>query len=806
MFEFLKRRRKPTPPAQPVASEASDPFARIASEVRDYAIFLLDASGNVLTWNTGAEKIKGYRADEIIGQHFSRFYPKEALATAWPAYELEQASTTGRFEDEGWRVRKDGSRFWANVVITALRNPDGTLRGFLKITRDLTERKQAEERLRMSEQRFRVLVEGVEEYAIYMLDPEGRVATWNAGAQRINGYTPEEILGESFARFYPPEEVAARKPERDLAIASASGQCEEEGWRARKDGTRFWASATLTALHDASGGIRGYAAVTRDMTERREAEEKARQLLQEEAARRAAEASAREAERARAEERNQREQLHVTLSSIGDAVIVTRADGRVTFMNPVAQRLTGWSQREAEEQALAKVFRILNEDTREPVENPVQRVLREGATVGLANHTLLVAKDTSELPIDDSAAPISDGKGGVAGVVLVFRDVTERRRTERALRDADRRKDEFLAMLSHELRNPLAAIQNALHVTGAAGGDAQAMERARAISVRQFRHLVRLVDDLLDVSRITSGRIRLRRQPLELAEALQSAAEMARPLLDDAGQQLLVSRPDEPLWIDADRTRLEQVIANLLNNASKYSQRGQRVWLSLLREDGQAVLRVRDEGAGLDAELLPTVFDLFVQGKPTIERAGGGLGIGLTLVKQLAELHGGSVRASSAGPGRGSEFEVRLPALPGAPPVRAAQPRAEKGSRPQRVLVVDDNVDAADSISVLLQLWGHDVRVVHSGAEALRLGRDFEPQVVLLDIGLPVMDGYEVARRLREEPATKGAMIVALTGYGQEEDRRRAAEAGFDHHLTKPVEPEALQEFLASLSAPSVPG
>jgi PAS domain S-box-containing protein len=504
VFGFIKRRLAKTRPdtqAQPAhrpLGQTEEQFALLAAEVRDYAIFLLDTQGNVRTWNAGAEKIKGYRAEEIIGQHFSRFYPKEVAAADWPAYELQQAGTTGRFEDEGWRVRKDGSRFWANVVITALRDPAGGVRAFLKITRDLTERRQAEEKLRMSEQRFRVLVEGVEDYAIFMLDPQGRVATWNAGATRIKGYTAEEILGESFTRFYPPEDVAGRKPERELAIAAASGKYEEEGWRVRKDGSRFWASVTLTALHDPNGALRGYAKVTRDMSERKQAEENERRLLQEEASRRAAEASAREAERARSEERRQREQLHVTLSSIGDAVIVTRSDGRVTFLNPVAEALTGWSQREAEDQSLEKVFRIVNEDTRAAVDNPVTQVLRQGSVVGLANHTLLIAKDGSERPIDDSAAPISDGKGGISGVVLVFRDVTERRRAERALRESDRRKDEFLAMLSHELRNPLASIQNALHVMGVARADPQAGAGPRPINDRQLHPQGGQVDDQQD--------------------------------------------------------------------------------------------------------------------------------------------------------------------------------------------------------------------------------------------------------------------------------------------------------------------
>ncbi len=272
--------------------DSEEHFVQLVAGIRDYAIFLLDAQGNIRTWNAGAERLKGYRAEEIVGQHFSRFYPKESVSSGWPAHELSVASVTGRFEDESWRLRKDGSRFWANVVITTLRDESGEVRGFLKITRDLTDRKQAEEKLRLSEERFRLLIEGVQDYAIFMLDPQGRIATWNAGAQRLKGYSSEEIIGQHFSRFYPQEDVESGKPARELEIATATGKYEEEGWRVRKDGSRFWANVVITALRDEGGVLRGFGKVTKDMTERKRAEEHTRRLLQEEAARQGAEASA----------------------------------------------------------------------------------------------------------------------------------------------------------------------------------------------------------------------------------------------------------------------------------------------------------------------------------------------------------------------------------------------------------------------------------------------------------------------------------------------------------------------------------
>jgi len=426
-----KRKESPSFDRASNLADREEHFSELVAGLRDYAIFLLDPSGFVLTWNAGAERMKGYRADEIIGQHFSRFYPQESLSTGWPAHELEVARVTGRFEDEGWRVRKDGTRFWANVVITTLLEDSGEVRGFLKITRDVTDRMQSEEKLRLSEERFRLLVEGVRDYAIFMLDPQGNVSTWNAGAEAIKGYSADEIIGRHFSKFYPQSAIEEDWPGTELKRAVELGRFEDEGWRVRKDGTQFWANVVITALRDEAGTLRGFAKVTRDMTERHQAEENARRLLKEEVARRVAEESAAEAQKAREEERRQREQLHVTLSSIGDAVIVTDRNGNVTFLNPVASALTGWQLDEAVGKPLQYVFPIINEETRLEVENPVEKVFREKRIVELANHTSVITKDGREIPIEDSAAPIRvSPDGDIVGAVLVFRDVTAMRRAQ----------------------------------------------------------------------------------------------------------------------------------------------------------------------------------------------------------------------------------------------------------------------------------------------------------------------------------------------------------------------------------------
>ncbi len=679
-------------------------FDQIVAGVRDYAVFTLDVAGLVTSWNTGAEKINGYKAEEIIGKHFSRFYPPDAVARNWPSEELKIAAGQGRFEEEGWRVRKDGARFWADVVITALRSPSGKLTGFLKITRDLTERRRHEETLRESEERFRLLVDSVKEYAIFMLDLEGRVASWNSGAARIIGYTPAEIIGRPFACFYPVEAAARGAPEQDLAEAIRYGSLETNGPRVRKDGTRFWANVVIYAVYNREGQLRGFSQVTRDLTERRQYEE---------------------------------------------------------------------------------------------------------------------------------------------------------------LAESQQRTHEFLAMLSHELRNPLAPLKTSVDLLRMRDLGDPVIQRARDVIGRQVQHLTRIVDELVDVSRITSGRITLTSEILDGASIIARATETARPLLDAKGHSLVVNLGPEPVSIRGDLTRLTQVMVNLLNNAGKYTPDGGRIEVEIVPSAERVAFHVRDNGIGMTSELLPRVFDLFTQGKRPLDRADGGLGVGLALVRQLVSLHGGTITASSEGPGRGSEFVVTLPRYSdtpsqqgatsasdeqgreGPPRIDAEQARpahegathashgqgreglpridaeqagpaheenpmnvasdsrqTEPQQKRRRLMVIDDNKDAAESMSMLLELWGHEVVCAYDGRAALETAARYHPDAVFLDIGLPGMDGYEIAEKLRELPDSGGTVLVAITGYGQDEDRRRSREAGIDLHLVKPVAPETLHKLLDSLDRP----
>lgn len=438
--------------------------------------------------------------------------------------------------------------------------------------------------------------------------------------------------------------------------------------------------------------------------------------------------------------------------------------------------------------------------------SPIVEVLRTGVPVHNVE-VLIERPDGSHLPVLMNFAALKNAQGEITGAVTSFIDITERSLLERqtheqaeALAELHQRKDEFLAMLSHELRNPLSAILNALHVLRLDDTGNPIQQKAKRVIERQVGQLAHLVDDLLEVSRVITGGIQLHQERLEMRGIVDRATESVRALIDRRKHELSVTLSAEPLWLQGDPTRLEQVLVNLLNNSAKYTDEGGHISVTAQQDGNEVVLRVRDTGIGIAPELLPRIFDLFTQADRTLDRSQGGLGIGLSLVKKLVELHGGTVTAHSGGLGQGSEFIVRIPALfpvsESIAPIKRAQHHAQRS----RVLVVDDNMDAADMLAVMLQMFGHDVQAVYSGQTALETAVESQPDFVLLDIGLPDIDGYEVARRLREQPRTKRVTLIAVTGYGQDSDRQRSQEAGFDHHLVKPVEAEKLEDLLATLA------
>ncbi|MEO5989561.1 MAG: PAS domain S-box protein [Candidatus Eisenbacteria bacterium] len=1180
-------------------------FRLLVENVQDYAIFVIDTEGRVENWNPGAERLLGYPEAEMIGHSITPLFTPEDIAKGFPLREMQQALEQGRGNDDRWHVRKDGSRFWCGGTMTPLWDDNRQLRGFAKIMRDRTEWKRnkdaVEEQVRLAAFVKDVglaltqsdhLTDMLQHCAaamvrhlngafarIWTLDPQGTMLELRASAGQythLDGPHSRVPVGQYKIGLIAQE----RQPHLTNTVTSDPRVSDRE-WAQREGMTAFAGYPLL--VEDRVVGVMA-------MFSRHELSDSTLEAMSSVAN---GVALGIERKSADAERRRHQEWLRVTLASIGDAVIATDTEGRITFLNPVAQDLTGWSHADAYGQPLATVFQILHEETRLAVESPVGTVLREGRVVGLGTHTVLIGRDGTERPIDDSAAPILDTTGSLAGVVLVFRDVTEQRRAEHqmrasearkaailetaldciitmdaagkvvefnpaaektfgysrseavgqelaeliipaslrdrhregmahyletgegpvlgkrielralhangtefpvelaitripipgpplftaylrdiserkhleeslrtsegrfrglmeqapfsvqvfapdgrtvrvnraweelwgvtldqmagynvladeqleargvlsyirqafagepafipaipydpnetlpdltrhedpmrwvaavayplkddagqvrevvlvhdditarmraeaalreseekfrlmadtipqlawmakpdghifwynrrwyeytgttaeqmdgwgwqsvhdpdvlpkvlerwkgsiasgqpfdmvfplrgadrhfrpfltrvnplrdksgrilywfgtntdiseiknmeeALRDADRRKDEFLATLAHELRNPLAPIRNSLQILKMPRVDLATVQQTRDMMERQVHHLVRLVDDLLDVSRVMRGKIELRREPVELATIVARAVETAQPLIEVQEHRLELSLPAESLLLDADPVRLAQVVCNLLTNAAKYTEANGCIWLTAQRDGDQAVLRVRDNGIGLTPEMLPHVFELFVQVDHASTKAQGGLGIGLTLVKNLVEMQGGTVSAHSAGLGKGCEFVVRLPLLvqkhqqPHEPDIAEEQAEPARSSG-HRLLVVDDNQDAAISFAMLLRLQGHEVRVAHNGPMALQMAQDHAPDVVFLDIGMPGMDGYEVARQMRRQPGNEHVVLAALTGWGQQEDRRRTEEAGFNHHFVKPPDLKAVESLLSQL-------
>jgi len=503
--------------------------------------------------------------------------------------------------------------------------------------------------------------------------------------------------------------------------------------------------------------------------------------------------------------RDAEERMRSVVDHVLEGIVTIDERARIESFNPAAERLFGYTRDEAVGQ---NVKLLMPEPYHSENDQYVLQYLRSSRArlIGFGREVVGRHKDGSSFPMELAVSEFHVGERRYfTGIV---RDITERKRLERELRkriealdEADRQKDEFLAMLAHELRNPLAPMRNALHLLKMPDAEPPVAQHARAIMDRQLSHLVRLVDDLLDVSRIVRGKVELRRELTDLRTIVQRAVETAQPALDAHGHRLQAQLPDEPVWVHADVVRLAQAIANLLTNAAKYTGPAGNVSLLAGVQDDHAVVTVRDTGVGIPPDMLPRVFDLFVQGDRSLERSQGGLGIGLTLVERLVELHEGRVSAYSAGPGQGSEFTVRLPLAPGPGRHEAVRRRetAERdpGEQPRRVLVVDDNVDACESIALILGLGGYDAKCVHDGPSVLQTALDWRPHAIVLDIGLPGMSGYEVARQLRARAEFQGVLLLAMTGYGQQADRNRAQDAGFDRHLTKPVDPQQLQDMLA---------
>jgi PAS domain S-box-containing protein len=635
--------------------------------------------------------------------------------------------------------------------------------------------REAQETARESEARFRDLFENANDI-IYTLDLEGRITSVNKRAEQAFGYTLAEALGHSVREWVPPEHHARMDEALRRKLAGEEAPTVYELDIFSKDGRRvpLEVSSRLIVRGGRPVGIQG---IARDISERLRAE----QAL-----------------------RDSEERLRLALDA-----------GQCGVWDwDIPRNHVTWSERIYEFHGLApETFGGRAEDFVALVHpedaGPVSEAIR-AAIKGAKPYSqeFRIVRPGGEVRWLATNGRVLYGESGRAVRMLgATIDVTKRRAAEEALRAAARRKDEFLAMLAHELRNPLAPIRNATQVIKLLGPAEPSLAKAREMIDRQVSHLARLVDDLLDVSRITRGKVLLRKEWLDLVPLVRSAVEDHRGLLEGTGLTLSAELPESPLWVEGDPTRLAQVVGNLLHNANKFTDAGGRVNVRLAAspEAEEAVLSVRDTGTGMEEDIQARLFEPFSQADRSLDRSRGGLGLGLALVKGLAELHGGCVRATSPGPGRGSEFTVYLPLSRQPERVEAAARQPEATARPLRVLVIEDHPDAAESLRMLLQVFGHAVAVAHAGKVGLESARVFRPDVVLCDIGLPGgMDGYAVADALRRDPEAAGMALIALSGYGQEEDKRRARQAGFDRHLTKPVDPQTLAQLLGGL--PRRPG
>jgi PAS domain S-box-containing protein len=650
-----------TPAGRAARQDVEQRLRLLLDGLTEHAVFLIDLSGRIASWNTGVRRLLFYEEAEFIGLPFAALFTPEDVAQGRPAQELERALTTGRSDDKRQHVRRDGSRFHADGVVSVMRDAVGSALAFSKVMHDVTAQHEASEALRVSEQQYRLLVESVSDHAIFMLDVAGRVVSWTPAAERLLGYRADDIIGQPFTLFFTPEDRQRGLPEQEMRMAEATGRAEAEGWRVRQDGSRFWGDEMMSPIRGVSGDLEGFAKVVRDLTDRQRAE-------------------------------LEREQLY------------TQA------------------------------------------------------------------------------------------------------------KEANRLKDEFLGTVSHELRTPLNAILGWTHLleTGEMKLDEPRRRRAIATIRRNAETQAQLVDDLLDVSRIISGKMRLEIQPTNLRQVLANAVESLHPAAEARGITLEIDEHDGEALVAADPDRLQQIVWNLLSNAIKFTTGGGRVKVELTGEPGHVVITVTDSGEGIAPDVLPFVFDRFRQADSGTTRSHMGLGLGLAIVRHIVELHGGRVSVSSDGVGHGATFRMALPALPEAPlPAALPQTRTVDDRRAianggtagrliggLRVLVVDDDRDALHLLVELLEQRAATVRTARSVDEAVAEIARERPDVIITDIAMPVRDGYDLLKHVREQVPER-VPVLALSAYARTEDRARSAQSGFAAHLAKPLDVDELLVAIA---------
>lgn len=766
--------------AQKRVTQSREVF-RITLRTIGDAVITTGIDGRVTYLNEVAEALTGWSFHEASGQPLDRVFQIVNEATRQPVENpairaLSRGVVVG-LANHTVLIKKDGTECPIDDSAAPIRDEQGHVSGCVLIFRDVTaqrllERDRADQLLTA-----RLLASIVESSndPIIGKSLDGIIQTWNAAAERLFGYPAEEVVGRHISLVIPPERIA----EEDQIIASLrAGQRIEhyETERVRKDGERIVVSLTISPIKDDAGNVVGASKIVRDVTDRKRAE-------------------------------RDREMFVTVIENSTDFIGMSDLNGVPFFVNRAGLEMIGLENIEDARRKSVQEF-FYPEDQPRMMNEFFPSVLENGH--GEVEVRFRHFKTGEPHWMAYKVLTLIDSNNQAIGFATVSQDVTQRKRLEDNLRVLaadlsanDRRKNEFLATLAHELRNPLAPMSNMLEVLKHADGNVEILKRAHETIERQLGQMVRLVDDLLDLNRITHDRLELRRSEVELSSVIKQAVEVARPLIDAAGHHLTVELPDETIYLNADRTRLAQVFGNLLNNSSKYTKPEGTISLSAKRTGDEVVVTVKDNGAGIPPDKLDSIFDMFMQVDRTAERSQGGLGIGLTLVRRLVEMHGGSIEPRSDGEGMGSEFVVRLPVLCESSVVAKSGSDIARDPARRRILIVDDNRDSADSLAMLLEITNNKTYLAHDGMEALEAIETHRPEVVLLDIGLPKLDGHEVCRRVREQPWGKDLVIIALTGWGQDDDRRKSQEAGFNGHLVKPVDYDKLLELLSELTSGS---
>ncbi len=761
-------------------TESRETFRVTLRSIGD-AVITTDNNSHITYINEVGESLTGWSYSEALGKPLEQVFKIVNEVTRKSVENpVERALREGvvvGLANHTVLINKNGKEYPIDDSAAPIRDELGHVSGCVLIFRDVTQQRLSENEKSRQLHTARVLASIVQysNDAIISKSLDGIIQSWNAAAESLFGYTSEEVIGKHISLVIPQDRVA----EEDQIIERLKAGLPVEHFetvRRRNDDSRIDVSLTVSPLKDDEGNVIGASKIVRDVSERKRAE-------------------------------SERQKFVTMIESSTDFIGMCDLQGVPFFINRAGLDLVGLESIEAASGVTIVDF-FFPEDQDRIMKQFFPSVLKNGN--GEIEIRFRNFKTGEARWMAYKVLTLTDVDDKPVGFATVSQDITERKRLENDLRnlaadlsETDRRKNEFLATLAHELRNPLAPMSNMLEVLKRSEGDVEVLKNAHATIERQLNQMVRLVDDLLDLNRITHDRLELRRSQVELSAVIQQAIEVAQSLFNAANQELSVDLPHEPLYLTADRARLAQVFGNLLNNSSKYTQANGKIAIKARRDGGEVVVTVSDNGAGIPSDKLKSIFEMFNQVDRTADDAQGGLGIGLTLVRRLVEMHGGSVEATSAGEGQGSEFIVRLPVTRSSPVSENEPAKVEALPAEHSILVVDDNRDSAESLSMLLQITGNKTYLAHDGMEALEAVEKYRPEVVLLDIGLPKLNGFEVCRRVREFPWAQGTVMIALTGWGQDDDRRKSKEAGFDGHLVKPVDYDKLLALLNTLTGQS---